>query len=106
MSAFENFLNQANVEAAGVMGEPIEINGKTVLAVFDEQTNDWQMDAYAEESDPKTTLVIPTDKLDKIPQKKQRFKRVAGNETFFITDVKISTGNVELTATNETKRDG
>jgi hypothetical protein len=32
--------------------------------------------------------------------------RTATGETFFITEVKISTGNVELIAKNKTKRNG
>jgi hypothetical protein len=32
--------------------------------------------------------------------------RPSAGETFFITEVKISTGNVELIAKNKTKRNG
>lgn len=106
MTAFDDFLDRANSEAAEIMGEQISIGAQLVLAVFDEQSNEWNMDEYAEESHPTVSVVIPTEKLNDIPEKKTRFKRISTNETFFITEVKISSGNVTLMATNETKRDG
>ena len=106
MSAFENFLTIANQKAASIMGEPIEINGETVKATFDEQTNEWDLHEQGEVSDPTTTLVIAMADITTIPKKSQRFVRKSTDETFFITEVKLSTGNVELSARNETKRNG
>ncbi len=106
MSAFENFLTTANKQAASIMGESITINGETVNATFDEQVNEWDMREQGELSDPTVTLVIALADITTVPKKSQRFVRNANTETFFITEVKISTGNVELTARNETKTDG
>jgi hypothetical protein len=42
MTQFTDFITNAVQEATGIMGEPISINGQTVQAVFDEQTNSWK----------------------------------------------------------------
>jgi hypothetical protein len=85
---------------------PISINGQTVQAVFDEQTNSWEMNEFGTDDQPTVTLVIALASLNIIPSKAQSFVRIASGENFFITEVKISTGNVELIAKNKTKRNG
>lgn len=105
MTAFDDFLKNANSQAADIMGELVEIDGHIVRGIFDEETNAWDMNDVAEQSTPTVTLVLPLSKLIFIPKKKTRFIRQATSEKYFITEVKLSTGNVELTATNETRRD-
>jgi hypothetical protein len=105
MSDFNDFLNIGCHDAAGIMGEAIEINGQTVNAVFDEQVSEWNMVEHGDLESPETTLVIALLDLNGLPKKKERFIRKATGETFFITEISISTGNVEMKARNETKLD-
>ena len=106
MSDFNDFLNIGCHDAAGIMGESIEINGQTVNAVFDEQISEWDMVEHGDLDNPETKLVVVLLDVNVVPKKKERFIRVATGETFFITQISISTGNVEMTARNETKIDG
>jgi|13_taG_2_1085334.scaffolds.fasta_scaffold167117_2 hypothetical protein len=105
MSDFDNFLNIGCHEAASIMGESIEINGQTVNAVFDEQLSEWDMVEHGDLENPETKLVIALLDVNVVPKKKERFIRVNTGETFFITEISISTGNVEMKARNETKLD-
>jgi len=102
MGQLDDFLTRANVDAANVMGESIAIGGQTVLAVFDEQRQEWGMSEYVEHTRPTVSVVIPTAFLSVIPSKKDKFTRSSTGDRFLITEVNISTGNVTLTATNET----
>ena len=106
MSQFDRFVKRGFSDAGDVMGELVSIDGQNVSAIFDEQVNEWSLTETAEVSDPTTTLVIPLENLRKVPSKRTRFIRLATNETFFITEVIVSLGNVELKAVNETKRNG
>ena len=103
MSDFLNFLNMGCQEAVSIMGEFIEINGQTVNAVFDEKLSQWDMVEFGDVEKPETKLVVALLDVRTVPKKKQRFTRVATGETFFITEISISTGNVEMKARNETK---
>jgi len=105
MTDFNDFLNIGCREAAEIMGESIEINGQTVNAVFDEQVSEWDMVEHGDLENPETTLVVALLDLNGLPKKKERFVRVATGETFFITEISVSTGNVEMKARNETKLD-
>jgi len=107
MSNFETFIENANSEAADIMGEPIQLaSGQTVNAIFYEQINPWDLTEHGERSEPTVKLVIPDLALSFTPKKTQRLTRINTSEIFIITEVNMSTGNVELTAQNETKRDG
>ena len=103
MTDFSDFLNIGCRDAAEIMGESIEINGQTVNAVFDEQTSEWDMGEYGDYENPETKLVVALLDVRTVPKKKERFIRVDTGETFFITEISISTGNVEMKARNETK---
>ena len=103
MTDFSDFLNIGCQDAAEIMGESIEINGQTVNAVFDEQTSEWDMGEYGDYENPETKLVVALLDVRTVPKKKERFIRVNTGETFFITEISISTGNVEMRARNETK---
>tara|TARA_R110000772_G_scaffold205627_1_gene316243 strand:- start:82 stop:405 length:324 start_codon:yes stop_codon:yes gene_type:complete len=103
MHDFDNFLNIGCSEAASIMGEPIKINGQVLNAVFDEQISDWEMNEYGDSDNPELKLVVAILDLNKLPNKKDRFTRMATGETFFITQISTSTGNVEIQARNETK---
>ena len=85
------------------MGESVEINGQLVNAIFDEEINDWDMVEHGDLANPETKLVIALFDLTSIPKKKDRFIRSSTGETYFVTEVSISTGNVELKARNESK---
>ena len=52
MHDFNNFLNIGCSEAAAIMGEPIEINGQVVNAVFDEEISEWDMDEFGDPRQP------------------------------------------------------
>jgi len=103
MHDFNNFLNISCSEAAAIMGEPIEINGQVVNAVFDEEISDWEMNEFGDQDNPELKLVIAFLDIGKLPNKKDRFTRIETGETFFITQISTSTGNVEIEARNETK---
>jgi hypothetical protein len=105
MSDFSDFLNIGCHDAANIMGESVEINGQTVNAVFDEQVSEWDMVEHGDYENPETKLVIALLDVGTVPKKKDRFVRVETGETFFITEISISTGNVEMKARNETKLD-
>ena len=105
MTDFSDFLNIGCRDAAEIMGESIEINGQTVNAVFDEQVSEWDMVEHGDYENPETKLVIALLDVRTVPKKKERFIRVDTGETFFITEISISTGNVEMKARNETKLD-
>ena len=85
------------------MGESIKINGQVLNAVFDEEVSKWDMNEYGDSDSPELKLVISILDLNKLPKKKDRFTRMATGETFFITQINTSTGNVEIEARNETK---
>ena len=103
MSDFLNFLNIGCSEAVSIMGESIKINGQVLNAVFDEEVSKWDMNEYGDSDSPELKLVISILDLNKLPNKKDRFTRMATGETFFITQISTSTGNVEIEARNETK---
>lgn len=103
MSDFNDFLNIGCHDAASIMGESIEINGQIVNVVFDEQVSEWDMLEHGDADNPETKLVIALLDVDVVPKKKERFVRKSTGETFFITEISISTGNVEMKARNETK---
>jgi hypothetical protein len=106
MSDFNDFLNIGCHDAAGIMGESIEINGQIVNAVFDEQISEWDMVEHGDLDNPETKLVVALLDVNVVPKKKERFVRLQTGETFFITQISISTGNIEITARNETKING
>lgn len=56
MHDFNNFLNIGCSEAAAIMGEPIEINGQVVNAVFDEEISEWDMDEFGDRDNPELKL--------------------------------------------------
>lgn len=85
------------------MGESIKINGQVLNAVFDEEVSKWDMNEYGDNDSPELKLVISILDINKLPKKKDRFTRMATGETFFITQISTSTGNVEIEARNETK---
>ena len=110
MTQFTDFITNAAQEATGIMGEPISINGQTVQAVFDEQTNSWEMNEFGTDDQPTVTLVIALASLNIIPNKAQTFVRTATGETFFITEVSLEEKSADcfrrlrdvITATNIT----
>lgn len=57
----------------------------------------------ATRDNPELKLVIAFLDIGKLPNKKDRFTRIETGETFFITQISTSTGNVEIEARNETK---
>ena len=85
------------------MGESIKINGQVLNAVFDEEVSKWDMNEYGDNDSPELKLVVAILDINKLPKKKDRFTRMATGETFFITQINTSTGNVEIEARNETK---
>ena len=103
MSDFSDFLNIGCHDASNIMGEAIDINGQRVNAVFDEQVSEWDMVEHGDYENPETKLVVALLDVTTVPKKKDRFVRVETGETFFITEISISTGNVEIKARNETK---
>ena len=106
MSDFSDFLNIGCHDAANIMGESVDINGQRVNAVFDEQVSEWDMVEHGDYENPETKLVIALLDVVTVPKKKDRFVRIETGETFFITEINISTGNVEMKARNETKLNG
>ena len=94
--SFDDFIENAHREVAGIIGEEITLNSETLLASFDEQTNPWDMTEHGQSDTVTVRVVIPSLSVTTPPEKNQRITR--GSQTYLITEVQISTGNYEITA--------